>query len=183
MNKEQAYKEAYMSVAERFSKMSHAIRLQVGTVVVKEDRIISIGWNGMPTGWDNNCEDIDWDMGAGGWLDPEEFDKKYPYETWNDDVGMLVRYGLKTKPEVLHSEANAIVKLACSTESSVGADIYITHSPCVECAKLILQSKVARVFYKNDYRDSNGVNFLIKSGIEVEKLNTIPDEGIDAPKI
>ncbi len=159
-----------MQTAATFAELSHAKRLHVGAIVVKDDRIISIGYNGMPAGWDNNCEDIKWDAGAGGWLSPEEFDEQYPYEAWHEEAGRNVRYGLKTKPEVLHAETNAIAKLARSNESGLGADIFITHAPCLDCAKLIYQSGISRVWYGAQYRDSAGVDFLKKSGITVERL-------------
>lgn len=167
----QKFKQAYMQTARIFADLSHARRLHVGAIVVKDDRIISIGYNGMPAGWDNNCEDIDWDLGAGGWLDPEEFETRYPYEGWHEEAGRNVRYGLKTKVEVLHAESNAIAKLAKSNDSGEGADIFITHSPCIDCAKLILQSGIRRVFYGQAYRNNDGIKFLEKSGITVEKLD------------
>ena len=161
-----------MDVAARFAELSHARRLHVGAIVVKDDRIISIGYNGMPAGWDNDCENKVWDSGAGGWLDPEEFDAKYPYEGWHEGAQRNVRYGLKTKPEVLHAESNAIAKLAKSNDSGNGADIFITHAPCIECAKLIYQSGISRVYYGENYRDDAGIEFLKKSGVEIEKLDT-----------
>lgn len=159
-----------MDWAKRCSELSHARRLQVGAVIVKDDSVISYGYNGMPAGWDNNCEDKVWDPGAGGWLDPEEFDAKYPYESWNENALRNVRYGLKTKPEVLHAESNAIAKLAKSTNSGLGADLFVTHSPCLDCAKLIYQSGIRRVWYGANYRDDSGVKFLEKSGIEVKQI-------------
>jgi dCMP deaminase len=162
---------AYMKTAKIFADLSHARRLHVGAIVVKDDRIISIGYNGMPAGWDNDCEDKVWDSGAGGWLDPEEFDANYPYEGWHEGAERNVRYGLKTKPEVLHAESNAIAKLAKSNESGDGADIFVTHAPCIECAKLIYQSGVSRVFYGQAYRDESGIKFLEKSGVVVEKVD------------
>jgi dCMP deaminase len=165
------FKKAYMDVAARFAELSHAKRLHVGAIVVKDDRIISIGYNGMPAGWDNDCEDKVWDSGAGGWLDPEEFDAKYPYEGWHEGAQRDVRYGLKTKPEVLHAESNAIAKLAKSNDSGLGADIFITHAPCIECAKLIYQSGINSVYYGENYRDDAGVEFLKKSGVKIEKLD------------
>jgi len=161
--------QAYMKTAQTFSELSHARRLHVGAIVVKDDRIISIGYNGMPSGWDNDCEDKVWDSGAGGWLDPEEFDAKYPYEDWHEEAGRNVRYGLKTKPEVLHAETNAIAKLAKSNESGMGASMFITHAPCLDCAKLIYQSGINSVLYRNAYRSNEGVEFLIKSGVKVEQ--------------
>ena len=128
--------DAFMDVAERFAELSSATRLQVGAIVVKDDRIVSIGYNGMPTGWDNKCEN-------------EHF---------------------KSKPEVLHAESNAIAKLAKSSESGENAAIFITHSPCIDCAKLIYQSGIAAVYYKHDYRSTQGIEFLDKSSIDVIKV-------------
>lgn len=166
----QKLKEAYMKTAKTFAELSHARRLHVGAIIVKDDRIISIGYNGMPAGWDNNCEDIVWDPGAGGWLDPEEFDAQYPYEAWHEGAQRNVRYGLKTKPEVLHAETNAIAKLARSGEHGLNSDLFVTHAPCLDCAKLIYQAGIRRVFFGTAYRDSAGVDFLKKSGLEVEQL-------------
>lgn len=159
-----------MQVAETYAKLSTAKRLQVGAIVVKDDRIISIGYNGMPAGWDNNCEDKVYDPGAGGWLDPDEFAAKYPYEEWHEQSQRLVRFGLKTKPEVLHAEANAIAKVARSPESAEDAVIFVTHAPCIECAKLIYQSGIKQVFYKENYRSESGTNFLKQAGVTVNKL-------------
>ena len=136
--------KTYMDVAESFAKLSSAVRLQVGAIVVKDDRIISIGYNGMPSGWDNCCEEV----------------------LREDEVGFQVT---KTKPEVLHAEANAITKLARSSESGLGATIFVTHSPCIECAKLIYQSGISTVYYKTSYRTDDGINFLKKSKVEVIK--------------
>jgi dCMP deaminase len=148
-------KQAYMKTAETFAELSHARRLHVGAIVVKDDRIISIGYNGMPAGWDNDCE-----------YEVEEFQTEY-------GVGSkLVKTGeLKTRPEVLHAETNAIAKLAKSNESGLGATMFITHAPCLDCAKLIYQSGIGSVLYRDAYRDTSGVTFLEKSGVTVEKLN------------
>ena len=142
----QKFIDAYMKVAETFANLSTAKRLQVGAIVVKDDRIISIGYNGMPSGWDNVCE----------------------YEVMGD-LGTHKKE-LKTKPEVLHAESNAIAKLAKSPESGESASIFITHSPCIDCAKLIYQSGIATVYYKNDYRSTQGIDFLNKSKIKVVKV-------------
>jgi len=136
--------DAYMKTAETFAELSHARRLHVGAIVVKDDRIISIGYNGMPAGWDNDCED----------------------KVWTQDGD----YTLKTKPEVLHAETNAIAKLAKSNESGMGATMFITHAPCLDCAKLIYQSGIGSVLYRNSYRDTSGVTFLEKSGIQVTQI-------------
>ena len=161
-----------MKTAETFAELSHARRLHVGAIVVKDDRIISIGYNGMPAGWDNNCENVEW-CSAGGWLSAEEIIEGWPYEgTYLDTDGneMQGRYRLKTKPEVLHAETNAIAKLAKSNESGMGATMFITHAPCLDCAKLIYQSGISSVLYRNAYRDTGGISFLEKSGIIVERL-------------
>ena len=143
----QKFVDAYMKTAEVFAGLSSARRLHVGAIVVKDDRIISIGYNGMPSGWDNNCEDIISDV----WEEPD-------------------LHNLKTKPEVLHAETNAIAKLAKSTESGLGATMFITHAPCLDCAKLIYQSGIGSVLYRNSYRDTSGVTFLEKSGIQVTQV-------------
>ena len=160
-----------MDWAERCAELSHARRLQVGAVIVKDDSVISYGYNGMPSGWDNDCEDKVWDKGAGGWLSPEEIEEQYPFEGWHEGAGRNVRYGLKTKPEVLHAESNAIAKLAKSTNSGLGADLFVTHMPCLDCAKLIYQSGISRVWYGANYRDDAGVRFLEKSGVKVEQVD------------
>ena len=141
----QKYIDLYMDWALRSAQLSHARRLQVGAVIVKDDSVISYGYNGMPAGWDNNCED-------------EIIDDKWTVT-------------LKTKPEVLHAESNAVAKLARSANSGSGADIFITHAPCLDCAKLIYQSGISSVYYRNSYRDDSGVEFLKKSGIEVKQIN------------
>ena len=167
-----------MKTAETFAELSHAKRLHVGAIIVKDDRIISIGYNGMPAGWDNNCEDIEWMGDAGGWLDPEEIEERWPFEgemiTYYDDETVnrrLNRYRLKTKPEVLHAETNAIAKLAKSNESGRDATMFITHAPCLDCAKLIYQSGINAVFYRDAYRSEDGISFLKQSGVTVEKLD------------
>jgi len=168
------FRDAYMKVAETFAELSSAKRLHVGAIVVKEDRIISIGYNGMPAGWDNNCEDKEYmDQTAGGWLSPEEIKEQWPWSEQQlpktEDLPWL-RYRLKTKPEVLHAETNAIAKLAKSTESGMGATMFITHAPCLECAKLIYQSGINSVLYRNSYRSDDGIKFLEKASVEVEKI-------------
>lgn len=149
-----------MKTAETFAELSHARRLHVGAIVVKDDRIISIGYNGMPAGWDNDCEDRvysnEWTIDANEWQ-------------YKDETGHP--YNLKTKPEVLHAETNAIAKLAKSNESGDGAVLFVTHAPCLDCAKLVYQSGLTSVFYRNDYRDASGIQFLKKAGVIVEKLD------------
>ena len=161
-----------MDWADRTAQLSYAKRLQVGAVIVKDDSVISYGYNGMPAGWDNNCENKEW-CSAGGWLSPEEIEEGWPFEGMYTDADgneMQGRYRLKTKPEVLHAESNAIAKLAKSTSSGDGAAIFITHAPCHDCAKLIYQSGISTVYYRSSYRDTAGLEFLTKSGIEVNKV-------------
>ena len=156
--KEKFY-NAYMKVAETFAGLSSARRLHVGAIIVKDDRIISIGYNGMPSGWDNNCEDEIY-------CDDGEYKKQlYPKE-----ADQWISYNLKTKPEVLHAETNAIAKLAKSTESGDGAHMFITHAPCLDCAKLVYQSGINSVYYRNSYRSSEGLEFLQKAGVVVTKV-------------
>ncbi len=160
------FKHAYMQTAKTFAELSHARRLHVGAIVVKNDRIISIGYNGMPAGWDNDCEYKDYDLARdfnGNYFPYSE--KEYPLE---DEHG---RYRLKTRPEVLHAEANAITKLAKSSESGADSDIFITHAPCLDCAKLVYQAGIKRVYFGQAYRDNAGIEFLKKCNIPVEKID------------
>jgi dCMP deaminase len=169
------FKRAYMQTAQTFAKLSSAQRLQVGAIVVKDDRIISIGYNGMPAGWDNNCEYKEYmSIDAGGWLDPNEIVQRWPFESTVEQDGTNIgRYRLKTKPETLHAETNAIAKLAKSTESGADATMFVTHSPCLECAKLIYQSGITSVVYGDNYRSTDGIDFLTKSGLAVEQLQIL----------
>jgi dCMP deaminase len=169
----QKFIDLYMDWADRTAQLSHAQRRHVGAVIVKDDTVISYGYNGMPAGWDNTCEDKEW-CSAGGWLSPEEIEEGWPYEgTYLDADGneMQGRYRLKTKPEVLHAESNAIAKLAKSNNSGLGADLFVTTAPCIECAKLIYQSGISRVWYGANYRDDAGVKFLEKSGVSVKQID------------
>lgn len=140
--------QAYMQTAKIFAELSHARRLHVGAIVVKDDRIISIGYNGMPAGWDNDCE----------------------YEA-APGFGEAVPPLLKTRPEVLHAESNAISKLARSSESGDGATMFITHAPCMECSKLIYQSGIKKVYFGQAYRDSAGIEFLKKCKVDIEQID------------
>tara|TARA_Y100000310_G_C20704127_1_gene833278 strand:+ start:15854 stop:16450 length:597 start_codon:yes stop_codon:yes gene_type:complete len=141
-SKETRYNNLYMRMAYDVATMSHARRKKVGCIIVKDGNTISMGWNGMPSGYENCCEQV---IGV-------------------DDVGSPT---YKTNREVLHAEANALMKLAKSTNSSEGATMYITCSPCFECAKLIHQAGISKVIYAEEYRDKKGVDFLRKSGIIV----------------
>lgn len=137
---------SHMKAAKVYAELSSAKRLQVGCVVVKDNTIIGIGYNGMPSGWDNNCEDV---------------------VEQHEDGGQI----LKTKPEVLHAETNAIAKIARSTNSTDGADMFITHAPCLDCAKLIYQSGIKNIYFNNHYRDDYGLIFLQQCGVGVTHVD------------
>lgn len=147
----QKFIEAYMKTAETFAELSSARRLHVGAIIVKDERIISIGYNGMPSGWDNNCEE------------------EVIVAEVEGNPSRVIRE-LKTKPEVLHAETNAIAKLAKSTESGDGAKLFVTHAPCMDCAKLVYQSGINSVYYRNSYRSTEGLEFLQKAGVTVTQV-------------
>ena len=137
--KQKKYDVAYLKMAKEWAKLSYCHRRQVGALIVKDKMIISDGYNGTPTGFENVCED-------------EEN---------------------KTKWYVLHAEANAIMKVAASTQSCEGATLYITLSPCRECSKLIFQSGIIRVVYIVEYKDKTGIDFLKKSGLEIVHIPNV----------
>lgn len=168
----QKWVDAYMDVAERFAQLSSAEKLKVGAVVVKDHRIISIGYNGTPAGWDNVCEDREW-CNAGGWLSAEEIEEGWPFEgTYKDIDGheMKGRYRLTTKPEVIHAERNALDKLARDEGGGKGAALFCTHMPCMECAKSIYTSGISSVYYRAAYKSDSGIEFLEKCGVKVSKV-------------
>ncbi len=140
--KQLRYDKAYLKMALEWGKLSHCERKKVGALIVKDSMIISDGYNGTPTGFENCCE---------------------------DDEG-------KTKWYVLHAEANAIMKVAKSTNNSNGATLYITLSPCKECSKLVLQSGIKRIVYMKAYKDQSGIEFLKKAGLEIEQIEKLDDE-------
>jgi len=137
--KQTRYDKAYLRMAEEWGKLSHCERKQVGAIIVKDRMIISDGYNGTPTGFENFCED------------EEGYTKWY----------------------VLHAEANAILKVAASTQSCEGATLYITLSPCRACSKLIHQSGIKRVVYKVAYKDDSGLKFLKKAGVALTHMSAI----------
>ena len=138
-DKQLRYDKAYLKMALEWGKLSHCKRRQVGALIVKDKMIISDGYNGTPTGFDNNCED-------------EE-----NYTRWY----------------VLHAEANAITKVSSSTQSSKGATLYVTLSPCRDCSKLIFQAGIIRVVYYEEYKDRSGLDFLIEGGVEVTQISNL----------
>lgn len=143
----------YMQTAYQFAKLSYAKRRKVGCVIVKNKQIISFGYNGMPYGFDNECEML-------------EVSQECSTETTcTDSCSCTV-----TRREVLHAESNAIMKVAKSTMSCEGAELYTTTCPCFDCAKLIIQAGITKVYYSEDYRDMSGVELLKKANIEVERV-------------
>ncbi len=138
----QKFIDAHMKAAEVYAELSSAKRLQVGCVIVKDNTIIGIGYNGMPSGWTNECEMV----------------------KHTDFTGTVVTM---SKPEILHSETNAIAKVAKSTNSTDGATMFVTHAPCLDCAKLVYQSGINSVYYRNSYRNDEGIDFLKKCEVEV----------------
>ncbi|WP_313112264.1 deoxycytidylate deaminase [Aequorivita sediminis] len=141
-SKQRKYDIAYLRMAREWSKLSYCKRKQVGALIVKDKMIISDGYNGTPTGFENCCE---------------------------DDEGI-------TKWYVLHAEANAILKVASSTQSCEGATLYITMSPCKECSKLVHQAGITRVVYLNEYKDNAGIAFLEKAGISIQHIPDLETE-------
>lgn len=137
--KQRKFDKAYLRIAREWGKLSHCERKQVGAIIVKDRMIISDGFNGTPSGFDNNCE---------------------------DNEGM-------TKWYVLHAEANAILKVAASTQSSKNSTLYITLSPCKECSKLIHQAGITRVVFQKNYKDDSGLEFLRKAGVNLEQIEDL----------
>ncbi len=151
------YLHYYMDIAKRTAELSTARKKKVGAVIVKDDRVISIGYNGTPSGWDNECEE--WRPNEGVTFKVNEGDREI-YGSWY------------TKAEVLHAEANAITKLAKSPESGEGATLFCTLEPCIECAKLIYQTGINTVYYSEEYKASkgSGKEFLKTCGVTLEKI-------------
>jgi len=147
------HKIAHMKSAFNYAECSTAQRLQVGCVIVKDNRVISIGYNGMPSGWTNECENEVVEVPLDQASLPE------------NEIRSLV-----TKPEVLHAESNAICKLARSSESGEDASAFVTHQPCLDCAKLLYQSGITHVYYVHPYRLDHGLKFLEECGIHVEQM-------------
>lgn len=144
MNKQYRYDQLYMDIAKRCAEMSYAVRAKVGCLIVRDGRILSQGWNGMPAGMPNICED----------------------EHVNENSEIV----LKTKPEVSHAEENALLKLARSSETSEGATAYVTLQPCINCSKLLYNAGIKRIVYAETYRDRSGVELLEKMGVVVYSL-------------
>lgn len=150
------FKKAFINVANTFAELSSANRLKVGAIVVKDDRIISIGYNGTVSGSDNSCE----------YREYGECKDKYPLVDENGN------YRLVTHSHVIHAEMNALMKLAKSHESGEGACLFITHSPCIECSKHIKQAGISEVYYETAYRSDDGVNFLRQHGVNCTQISS-----------
>ncbi len=159
-----------MQAASVYAQLSTAQRLQVGCVIVKDNTIIGIGYNGMPSGWDNNCEYSEYVLKEECYKS-EEWMKE---NNFSETAHGWVR--LKSKPEVLHAETNAIAKVSRSTNSSEGASIFITHAPCLDCAKIIYQAGIKEVYYQSTYRTEDGINFLKQCGIFVKQIEGVDNE-------
>lgn len=166
------FDKKYLQMAEIWATNSYARRSRVGALLVKDNQIISDGYNGTPKGFDNCCEkevecDVDWDefgsLDGGAAI----------CATYKNNCSRCPHHYLVTKPEVLHAEANAITKVAKSNYSSDGSTLYVTLSPCFQCAKLIIQAGIKRVVYKEQYRDTDGLELLRKAGIEVEQIEDL----------
>lgn len=136
----------YIKMAQIWANLSHALRKKVGALIVKNNTIIADGYNGTPSGFENECE-----------------------EAISNEDGSFKEY--RTKWYVLHAESNALAKVAKSTQSSEGATLYVTYSPCTECSKLILQAGIKKVVYLEEYRDITGLDFLRRAGVEIKKIN------------
>lgn len=174
----------YLKVATICSKNSKARRLQVGAILVKDQQIISDGFNGTPRSFDNNCE---WEKCKSGFFDDEEIEKsseknlvektfpgKLSCKRYKENLTCAgcTNLVLKTIPYVLHAEANCLMKTLRhgSVISTVGSTIYITHAPCIECSKLIVQAGITRVVYANAYKTTQGIDLLKKAGIQVDEI-------------
>lgn len=167
--------QVYMDVAYSVSQLSYAERRKVGCVIVKDDQIVSFGYNGTPKGFNNTCENTKKTIIDVKYADNPDGVKALEDDGFACDHEFCRKTEKVTKREVLHAESNAITKIAKSTMSSDGADLYTTTSPCFECSKLIIQSGIKRVFYAEEYHDIEGLELLNKAQIEVIKLEKEKD--------
>lgn len=153
----------YMQMAYQIAKLSYAKRKRVGCIIVKDNQVISTGYNGTPHGFKNDCEEIQTRE-----VENDNHKKVLEEKGYNCQDGCCSKE--VTKRVVLHAESNALAKVSKSTLSSDGADMYITMSPCFDCAKLIIQSGIKKVFYSESYRDTSGIDILEEAGIEVKEV-------------
>jgi len=156
--------QAHMKAAEVYAELSTAKRLQVGCVIVKDNTIIGIGYNGMPSGWDNNCEDVEYILKE----ECRQSDKFMMHNGYTESAHGWSK--LHSKKEVTHAETNAIAKISRSTNSSDSASLFVTHAPCLECAKIIYQAGIKEVYYRHNYRTMDGIEFLKKCNIGVQQV-------------
>ena len=172
MNKEKqlALDKRYLRMAKIWAENSYAIKRQVGCLIVKDNSIISDGYNGTPSGFENVCEDVTC-------MNDSDCERKLLFHKLPECDGCK-HAKLVTKPYVLHAEANAISKLARSSNSSVGATLYVTDEPCLECSKMIIQAGIRRVVFWRDYHDHSGKELLIKANIEVLQIVNIDNNGV-----
>ena len=168
------YIQTYMDIAERWAQESSATKLKVGAVIVSGDAMV-VGYNGTPEGWDNDCEYKVWmDLDAVQSFTASEIENQWPYIAYSDiePTAVIGRYYLKTKDEVLHAERNALDKIAKNHSISANnAILFVTHAPCLECAKSIYSSGIKEVYYKNNYKSTKGIEFLEKTGIKIIKVS------------
>jgi len=157
----------YMQVAYQFAKLSYATRRKVGCVIVKDNQVISFGYNGTPREFDNKCEEDD----IVYYENPDTAIELIENHGYDCENGRCIKKDAITKREVLHAESNAIMKVAKSTMSCERATLYTTTCPCFDCAKLIIQAGISVVYYTEDYRDMSGVELLKKAGIIVNQVN------------
>lgn len=176
-NKQERIDRLYLRMAFIWSENSYAIRRQVGALIVKDNSIISDGYNGTPSGFENVCETVDSCGNKGGvcYLNGKR-------NSYNEDCLNCRHANLVTKPYVLHAESNAIAKLAKSNNSSEGATLYVTDEPCLECSKMIIQAGIRRVIYAREYRLHDGIALLTRAGIEVQQININNNEKGKFPK-
>lgn len=167
------YIDFYMDVARRTAQLSYAKKLKVGSIIVKDDSIISYGYNGTPPKWDNVAEDKVWlTKEAASFLTEEEIETEFPYVEYSDyDPTVVIgRYYLKTRDEVIHAEMNSLAKLAKSSFSGKDSIMFITHSPCLQCAKGIYTAGISEIYYQVPYKCDHGIEFLNKCGVKVVKV-------------
>lgn len=154
----------YMDIAQVLANTSSGVRLKVGAVLVRDNNILSTGYNALPAAIDGPLEDKIYSEGAGAWLDIETFHETFPYQ---DEVG---HYKLVTKPEVRHAERSVLMNLCKTNESAVGASLFVTASCCKFCSIDIVDAGIKEVFYRDEYRDKSGIQYLIDNGITVHKI-------------
>lgn len=154
----------YMDIAQVLANTSSGVRLKVGAVLVRDNNILSTGYNALPAAIDGPLEDKVYSMGAGGWMDAESFKETYPYE---DELGY---YKLVTKPETRHAEKSVLMNLCKTNESAVGASLFVTTGCCKLCSIDILDAGISKVYYKDDYRNSEGIEYLRANGVETIKM-------------